>query len=252
MINAHPLLRRLCIYLFGEMRWPGPVHQVLNTFAHESRDVSFIQVGSCDAAFGDPIIEFVKAHKWRGVLVEPVPYVFEMLRARHGRNPRLTFENVAIGGDDSTRTFYCMEPLSEPLSPWYNQLGSFSREHIEKHERFTPGLSKHIREIKVPCLKLNSLLKKHGLSHLDLLHVDAEGSDFEVLRGLDFDLCTPSIVLFELGHLPRAERVACTEFLELRGYHLLHEGRDCLALHTSARHRLSRTALTFDAHAPEP
>lgn len=244
--------RQLRKQFFGETEGVGPVFRVLKRFASECSDARFVQVGSCDAGFGDPIIQFVQECGWCGIMVEPVPHVFELLRARHGRNPRLTLENCAIGEQDGIKTFYCMEPLAQPLSPWYHQLGSFSRAHIEKHERFSPGLSKHIREIAVPCLKLSSLINKHGVSQLDLLHIDAEGADFEVLKSLDFGACSPGIVLFELGHLPRADRTACVEFLEARNYRVLYEGRDCLALHESARSRWPKTAISFDAHALEP
>lgn len=242
-------LRNRLLYEYPE---PGPIHRVLRELAGEGGEVRFVQVGSNDAVFGDPIMEFVLACGWRGVLVEPVPYVFERLRARQGRNPRLKFENAAIGQFEGARPFYCMEPLDQPLSRWYDQMGSFSREHIEKHERFTPGLSQHIREIQVNCMSLSALLRKHGIAELDLLHVDAEGYDFEVLRSLDFEQCSPGLVLFEMGHLSRADRAACAEFLETRGYRLLQEGVDCLGLHASARQRWSQTTVVFDAYSPEP
>lgn len=255
-LAAHPrawwLYRRLRQRLLSESPAPGPIHQVLTMLSRERPDVHFVQVGSCDAGYGDPIVGFVREHGWRGVMVEPVPHVFALLRARHGSNPRLTLQNVAIGDCDGERPFYCLEPLADPPSPYYNQLGSFSRAHIENHERFFPGVSKHIREIKVPCLRLCSLLQKQGISELDLLHVDAEGADFEVLQTLDFTAVAPRLLLFELGHLPRAQREACAIFLEQRGYRLLHEGRDCLALHAAARARWPKTALAFDAHSPEP
>jgi FkbM family methyltransferase len=255
-VAAHPPLwrfyRGLRSRLLYECPEPGPIHRVLRELAVEGGAVRFVQVGSNDAVFGDPIMEFVLACGWSGVLVEPVPYVFERLQARQGRNPRLRFENAAIGQFEGTRPFYCMEPLDRPLSRWYDQMGSFSREHIEKHERFTPGLSAHIREIQVNCLPLSALLRKHAIAELDLLHVDAEGHDFEVLRSLDFAQCSPGLVLFESGHLPRAERAACAEFLEERGYRLLQEGVDCLALHTAVRPRWPQTTVVFDAYSPEP
>lgn len=254
-VATHPwlwrLYRRLRNRLLGEHPEPGPIQQVLREFARECPQVRFVQVGSNDAVFGDPIIEHVLGRGWRGVMVEPVPYVFERLRLRHGRNPRLALENAAVGDRDGSRPFYMLEPLDRPPNRYYDQMGSFSREHIEKHERFQPGLSAHIREIQVQCLTLSSLLRKHGITQLELLHVDAEGHDFEVIRSLDFDACTPALVLFESGHLRRAERAACEAFLQERGYRLLYEGRDCLALHADARRRWAMTAVWFDALAPE-
>lgn len=256
-IAARPRLwrfyRAIRMRVLGEAPWPaGPVHKLLRSLARECGEVRFVQVGSNDAKHGDPIIDLVQGYGWSGILVEPVPYIFERLRQRFSVNPRLSLENIAIAEFEGRRSFYCMKPLKRPPSVYYDQLGSFSRAHIEKHERFLPGVSSHIQEIEVPCMSLTSLLKKYQLSQLNLLQVDAEGADFEVLRSLDFNYCTPNILLFELGHLPRLERVACAEFLQERGYRLVHEGRDCLALHESARMRFPKTALSFDALAPEP
>jgi hypothetical protein len=58
-------------------------------------------------------------------------------------------------------------------------------------------------------------------------------------------------VLFESGHLAHAERNACVTFMEARGYRLMYEGRDCLAMHDSVRQRWPQTAFQFDAYAPE-
>jgi hypothetical protein len=43
----------------------------------------FIQVGANDGIFGDPLREHILAHKWRGVLVEPQPEIFEQLKANY-------------------------------------------------------------------------------------------------------------------------------------------------------------------------
>jgi FkbM family methyltransferase len=250
-VSARPRLWRWYCRLRRERPPPGPIHQLLDVFAGECPDVFFVQVGSNDASFGDPVIGFVLGRGWRGILIEPVPYVFERLRTRHGRNPRLQLENVAIAGADGTRTFYYLERLDPPLSPWYDQMGSFSRAHIEKHERFTPGLSRHIRQMEVPCLSLASLLRRSGVQRLDLLHVDAEGYDFEVIQSLDFDTVTPGIIVFEHGHVSRAAREAGLAFLAERGYRVVHEGRDSFALHAQAAARWPVTARLFDALAPD-
>jgi FkbM family methyltransferase len=256
-LAARPVLwrsyRELRRRLLGEAPWPpSPIRQVLQSLAREGTVIRFVQVGSNDASTGDPIIEFVQSYGWQGVLVEPVPYVFERLRSRFAANPRLQLENLAVGGHAGHRPFYCLEPLERPPSRYYDQLGSFSRAHIEKHERYLPGVSAHICEIQVPCMTLTQLLEKHGLRQLELLQVDAEGADFEVLSSLDFDYCTPMLVLFEYGHLTSAEREQCGLLLQIRGYRLLFEGRDCLAMHRDAGVRWPRTALAFESLSPDP
>ncbi len=44
--------------------------------------VTFVQIGANDGVWNDPIEPYLRGEKWRGVLVEPVPYVFARLKAR--------------------------------------------------------------------------------------------------------------------------------------------------------------------------
>src|SRR5579859_3511181 len=73
-VAAHPPLwrfyRGVRSRLLYEYPEPGPIHRVLRELAGEGGEVRFVQVGSNDAVFGDPIMEFVLACGWRGVLVE--------------------------------------------------------------------------------------------------------------------------------------------------------------------------------------
>lgn len=243
---AWRLSRRIRRLMHGFPEPDSATDRILGTLAREARNVRFVQVGSCDAAFGDPIILYVLGYGWRGVMIEPAPVAFAMLRERHGSNARLRLENVAIGEIEGPRPFYYLEPVAELPHRWYHQLGSFSRAHIEKHDTEQANLSGHIRETSVTCVRLATLLERHGISELDLLQVDAEGADFEVLRSLDFDRVSPRMILFEMAHLPPGDASACRDFLAQRGYDLLDEGRDCLALLREARGRWPATARRFD------
>jgi FkbM family methyltransferase len=222
---------------------------VLKAFVAEVPEVRFVQIGSNDAAQDDPIMSWALGYGWQGLLVEPVPYVYERLKLRHGRNPRLRTECTAVGNEEGVKTFYYLEQLEGEAPRFYDCMGSFSREVIVKHERFHPGLSQHIREMQVPCTTLTTLLRKHGIARFDLLHIDTEGYDFEVLKSLDFATSTPGMVLFEYVHLSRADRAVCAAFLEDKGYRLMYEGRDCMGLHHSVRGRWPETAAMFDAYS---
>ena len=60
-------------------------------------DVFFIQIGSNDGKTGDPLYPLVnKYSKYRGLFVEPVPYLFERLVDNYSFRKNLLFENAAI------------------------------------------------------------------------------------------------------------------------------------------------------------
>ena len=171
---------------------------------------------------------------WRGILVEPVPHIFERLAARHAGTPRLTLERCAIAETPGELTFYHLAPSDDAsLPPWYDQLGSFSRDQVLKHRTAIPDIEQRLVEIQVPSLSLRQLCERHAVERIDLLHVDAEGYDFQILKMLDFRQLPPSTILFEHLHLSAGERQAAAELLQGHGYRLHYGKSDCFAARTA-------------------
>ena len=55
--------------------------RLLRAFAEKHSDVFFIQIGAHDGLTNDKLHCLVRAHQWRGVLVEPVQGLFAKLAA---------------------------------------------------------------------------------------------------------------------------------------------------------------------------
>jgi FkbM family methyltransferase len=228
---------------------------LLEALALSQSEVFFIQVGSNDAMLGDPLRPFLLQYDWSGLMIEPVPYVFERLRRNYWHKPKLIQENVAIGPQDGWARFYCVAEAGphEPLPKIYDQLGSFSKAHILKHAKYIPTLERRIVELTVPTMTFESLCRKHGVSRIDLLHVDAEGYDYELLKLVDFAAHRPTVLLYEHRHLSDADRVACRAKLEADGYALIEHGADTLGLHHAARAKpLSRLARAWRVIERQP
>jgi FkbM family methyltransferase len=216
-------------------RKPRPkVATVLEAFALSRKNVFFVQIGSNDADHGDPLRPFVLAHHWSGIMTEPVPYVFERLNRNCGSRPDFILENVAIAGQDGKTAFYYVERSEDPLPQWYDQLGSFSVENILKHSALIPNLAERIVRLEVPCMTFESLCRKHHVEQIDLVHIDAEGYDFEIIKLIDFALHRPLALLYEHKHLGPPEYAACREYVMSHAYELLEEGGDTLCLDRDA------------------
>ena len=72
-------------------------------------DSSFfvVQIGANDGQMADPIHNKVKAHKWSGVFVEPVKYLYERLQKNYkGFGTNLKFENSVITDFTGEVDFY--------------------------------------------------------------------------------------------------------------------------------------------------
>jgi FkbM family methyltransferase len=214
-------------------RPPGPIAAELERFARARSDVVFVQIGSNDGRSGDPLYRLAIRHRWTGLLVEPVPYLAERLQLNYKRHPQVRIERAAIADVPGTRDFWYLNP-EHPLHRWYDQVGSFDREHVLRHVSASDAdLERLVVRRPVQCLTLGGLLSKHAVDRVDLLHIDAEGYDGVILRSIDFDRLRPDLILFEHAHMRDAERGACARLLEEHGYTLIAQDLDTLALSTA-------------------
>src|SRR5262249_55266635 len=77
--------------------------RILREFERASPEAFSIQVGSNDGEQHAPLRVAILRRRWHGIMIEPVPYVFQRLRANYGPlGDRIALENVAIGAVDGT------------------------------------------------------------------------------------------------------------------------------------------------------
>ena len=170
-----------------------------------------IQIGACDGVMADPIHPWIKRYKWHGILVEPQRAEFERLKATYRDEcERLIFENVAIAAADGMCTLY---RVREGLLSGDWERGVASLIPQADSERFMTET--------VPCVAFETLLKRHHVSHVDLLQIDVEGYDFEIVKQIDFQRIRPAMLRYEHRHLRPGDKRACHGYLEHNGYRVL-------------------------------
>ena len=139
------------------------------------------------------------------------------------------------------KTEYIYDLLSyKPLEPYHTDLkiigkecenivnivGIYEKYEVEKYEepRTTIDLDD---KIKIKALsKFSNLIKKHKITKLDLLHIDAEGYDFEIIKTIKLQ---PKLILYEHLHLSKEDKKSCENLLKKQGYKLLDKYGDTLA-----------------------
>jgi FkbM family methyltransferase len=192
--------------------------------------VFFVQVGSNDATHGDPLRRFILERSWSGIMIEPVRYVFDRLVENYAGREGLIFENVAVADANEAREFFYLGETDDDLPKWYDRIGSFSRDTLLKHRSRIPDIEDRIVRCEVPCRTLETLLDQHGVDHVDLIQVDAEGYDFEIIKLIDFKRFKPAVILYEHKHLDEGDRAACATHLESKGYVRSEIGPDTLCV----------------------
>ena len=194
-------------------------------------DCFFVKVGAFDGVTGDPIADIMHRYGWSGIMVEPVPYIFSKLQANYADREGVALENSAIASENGTRDFYYLKEADDPtgLPAWYNQVGSFSLEHLLKLKPQILGLEDLLVKESISCLTFEKLLEKYQCHQVDMIHVDTEGYDYEVIKMIDFDVIRPKAILYEHIHLHDGLKEESVRYLKEKGYETVELDNDILA-----------------------
>jgi FkbM family methyltransferase len=186
---------------------------LISQLAASRPDFFFIQIGANDGVSDDPLRHYVVRHHWRGLLVEPQPRAFAELTKNYSGETQLLFENAAISDSDGEVELFSASAEADPAM---RLIVSMDRALVQRWV----GYSVPLVIERVKAVSVETLLARHGVEHVDLLQIDAEGFDFEIIKMFDAVGKLPVLVQFEHLMLSNVEREACFRFLSERGYRL--------------------------------
>jgi FkbM family methyltransferase len=220
----------------------GP--KLLRAFAACYPEAFFVEIGANDGIQHDHLRSIILSSRWSGIMVEPVPYVFERLATNYAGVDRVIVEAAAVAGRDTKLPFYYLRPPADDerarLPDWYDGIGSFSRETILSHARDIPDVESRVVDVEVECLTFDSLLQRHESPRVDVVVIDTEGYDWEIIKHIDLVRHAPKLLVYEHFHLAAAERAACGRHVESQGYAVKEEGFDTFCLSHRVDERLQR------------
>ncbi len=72
----------------------------------DGADFTVVQIGANDGKSRDPVYPFIMERGWSGILVEPIPSMFEKLSNTYRDVPNVKLENCAIANTDGTVKMY--------------------------------------------------------------------------------------------------------------------------------------------------
>ena len=213
---------------------PRNLYQLLQTTGENLVAPIFVKVGANDGVTNDPCGRtFLENSNWKGLLIEPVPYCVDKLQKIY-HDPRFIIEQCAIGNSTCSSVFYHVSEEAKnhlkDLPEWYDQIGSFNRDHILKH--LDGALEPYIIENTINILPLTLVLEKRDINQIDFLHVDTEGYDLEVLKSLNFNKFKPLFLYIEHKHLSMSDKNELINLLKSNDYQIFEEFCDFLAIHT--------------------
>jgi len=177
---------------------------ILKSLTKGKANFQCVQIGSNDGMSGDPIFHLLKGNRgWKGLLIEPVPFLFKRLKMNYGTEERFSFENALVSDRDGNIPFYYLSPEDYVEigndGDLYNQLGSLSRKHLI--EAIGAGKKNYIKKETIRSYRLETLLQRNHIESIDLLHMDVEGAEYAILRDVNLEKVDPRIIVLEHKHL---------------------------------------------------
>jgi len=159
--------------------------------------ISYIDIGAHDPVFGNVTYLFYK-QGGSGILIEPNNELCEKIRTKRPKDICL---NAGAGGVDGEAGFYEFERSTR---------STFSKEQAEEWEKLS-GQKPKIEKKQI--ISLDSIINKYFVDNIpDLVSIDAEGLDFEILKGFSFSKRPKVFCVESTGEM--------NEFMQNKGYKL--------------------------------
>jgi len=174
----------------------------------------FVDVGAFDGIHLSNSYSFEMAG-WNGVCVEPHPEYFPLCQ-KNRPNTRV-FRSACVGPTAGVDTDFLIEPLGLLSGVEADKTLNMERRYAARNMTF-PGWQK----TRVPAATLTTILEAANAPALiSFCSIDTEGTESDVLAGLDFDRFQCRLILVEANNETDASLLQKT--LQIRGYFLARQ-----------------------------
>ena len=148
--------------------------------------------------------DLVNKYQGRNVLlVEPVPYNYEILNSEYKDNPKIIICKNAIIDKSKKDFFYYVkkESITKLGKHWASQIGSFDKNHILNHKNKRFDIKDDdIETIQIEFITFDDLIQKYSVKSIDKLQIDVEGAEYKIMNSINFQKIEINKILFESKH----------------------------------------------------
>ncbi len=166
----------------------------------------FLDIGAHDGVSYSNTCLLERELEWTGICVEPNPEAFRRLCVAR----RCVCINAAAAAIAGSAKFIQFTGYGEMLSA----LGSTLKSFRVAEATATAGVT--VSEIEVRCELVGSMLKAHGIAHVDYVSIDTEGGEFDIVRTMDLRQLRVKILTIENN----GEEDKIEPYMRAQGYRL--------------------------------
>lgn len=140
----------------------------------------FVDVGAHNGIKWSNSYFFEKECGWLGICIEPIKAAFDELKTM--RNAICI--NACAGKKNEKADFFNVQGSPDQLS---GLVKSYHPSHKKRMEKEVQEDKSNIIIQKISVYTLQKIFEEHNITYVDYLSLDTEGSEMEILQGIDFD-----------------------------------------------------------------
>ncbi len=153
----------------------------INRLFKDNFDGTYVDVG-CYHPFKGSLTARLYKKNWNGINIDISKTSIDLFKMVRKRDINL---NVAISDFDGETSYF------------ENSLINQQNSLIKKDDKQN--------EVKIECLTLNTVLKKNNFENFDYLNIDVEGSELNVIKGINLKKYRPILITIENNELQPKE-----------------------------------------------
>ena len=137
------------------------------------------------------------------LLVEPVPYNFELLEKEYKAFENIIICKKAILNCRKKDNFYYVKKDSIPKlgKHWASQIGSFDKNHILNHKSKRFDIKENdIQITQVEFITFQDLIEKYSINSINKLQIDVEGAEYKIMNSINYNTINIKNIFFEFKH----------------------------------------------------
>lgn len=180
----------------------GQDKYLYNTYFKNIKSGTFVELGAYDGISISNTYFFEKNLAWNGVCIEPMLEPYNKLI----KNRKCICLNECVSNEIKMKDFFVIHVSEEQKK--INQtakntemlsglMDKYDPRHLQTVNQYLKQFKGTSEIKKIETTTLQKIFNEHAINSVDLLCVDTEGSEFEILQGIDFSKTKIKVILVE-------------------------------------------------------
>lgn len=187
----------------------------------------FIDVGAHDGKKFNNTLYFEQENNWTGINIEPIEKVYNELLLNR---PNCINLNIAIDENNGEADFIINSGYTEMLSGLKNY---YDDRHLNRMNSEISQYGGETKTIKVVTQRLETVLDKYNIKHINYLSIDVEGAEYSVIKSINFDKVFIDVIGFENNYSDIGNKII--KYLETKGYKIIYNNQDVFMINKESK-----------------